>query len=262
MSEASIRYERQVDGSNCANVAEIAAALFEECCGAEVCPGIVDVYPGEADDAPARIEFRPYRARALAGAPITNSFMMSRLERLGCTVEKNDIEHYVVTAPTNRPDLTREVDLIEEVVRLWGEGDIEATLPAARNHAGGLTVEQRRIRKIGAGPALLRPLGDLHVQLRRSGRSRSSGHPRDRPRRAREDHPPARGRAVRDAPLHAAGAASLRGVQPRPRRRQRRALRDRPRLLWPREPEPPRRAELRLRRHGRQARRRRVEPAL
>ncbi|MGQ5425611.1 phenylalanine--tRNA ligase subunit beta [Thermophilibacter sp. ZX-H3] len=149
MSEASIRYERQVDGSNCANVAEIAAALFEECCGAEVCPGIVDVYPGEADDAPARIEFRPYRARALAGAPITNSFMMSRLERLGCTVEKNDIEHYVVTAPTNRPDLTREVDLIEEVVRLWGEGDIEATLPAAKNHAGGLTVEQRRVRKIG-----------------------------------------------------------------------------------------------------------------
>ena len=54
-----------------------------------------------------------------------------------------------MTAPTNRPDLTREVDLIEEVCRLWGEGDIEPTLPAARNHAGGLTVEQKRIRLIG-----------------------------------------------------------------------------------------------------------------
>ena len=149
MSEASIRYERKVDGTNCANVAEIAAALFEECCGAEVCPGIVDVYPGKEADAPARIEFRPYRARALAGAPITNSFITSRLERLGCTVEKSDVAHYVVTAPTNRPDLTREVDLIEEVVRLWGEGDIEPTIPAAKNHAGGLTPEQRRVRKIG-----------------------------------------------------------------------------------------------------------------
>lgn len=149
MSEASIRYERKVDGTNCANVAEIAAALFEECCGAEVCPGIVDVYPGKEADAPARIEFRPYRARALAGAPITNSFITSRLERLGCTVEKSDVAHYVVTAPTNRPDLTREVDLIEEVVRLWGEGDIEPTIPAAENHAGGLTPEQRRVRKIG-----------------------------------------------------------------------------------------------------------------
>ena len=147
MSEASIRYERQVDGANCANVAEIAAALFEECCGAEVCPGIVDVYPAVVP-APV-IDFRPARARMLCGAQIPDEFMAARLSRLGCSIERVDDEHLTVTAPTNRPDLTREVDLIEEVCRLWGEGDIESTLPAARNHAGGLTVEQKRIRLIG-----------------------------------------------------------------------------------------------------------------
>ena len=147
MSEASIRYERQVDGANCANVAEIAAALFEECCGAEVCPGIVDVYPAVVP-APV-IDFRPARARMLCGAQIPDEFMVTRLSRLGCSIERVDDEHLTVTAPTNRPDLTREVDLIEEVCRLWGEGDIEPTLPAARNHAGGLTVEQKRIRLIG-----------------------------------------------------------------------------------------------------------------
>ncbi len=147
MSEASIRYERQVDGANCANVAEIAAALFEECCGAEVCPGIVDVYPAVVP-APV-IDFRPARARMLCGAQIPDEFMAVRLSRLGCSIERVDDEHLTVTAPTNRPDLTREVDLIEEVCRLWGEGDIEPTLPAARNHAGGLTVEQKRIRLIG-----------------------------------------------------------------------------------------------------------------
>ncbi len=46
---------------------------------------------------------------------------------------------------TNRR-LTREVDLIEEIVRV-GWGDIEATLPAARNHAGGLTSDRRQIQK-------------------------------------------------------------------------------------------------------------------
>ena len=147
MSEASIRYERQVDGANCANVAEIAAALFEECCGAEVCPGTVDVYPLVVP-APV-IDFRPARARMLCGAQIPDEFMVARLSRLGCSIERVDDEHLTVTAPTNRPDLTREVDLIEEVCRLWGEGDIEPTLPAARNHAGGLTVEQKRIRLIG-----------------------------------------------------------------------------------------------------------------
>lgn len=147
MSEASIRYERQVDGANCANVAEIAAALFEQCCGAEVCPGTVDVYP-VAVPAPV-IDFRPDRARMLCGADVPDEFMVTRLARLGCRVEPADEGHLTVTAPTNRPDLTREVDLIEEVCRLWGEGDITPTLPAAKNHAGGLTVEQRRVRLIG-----------------------------------------------------------------------------------------------------------------
>ncbi len=149
MSEASIRYERKVDGTNCVTVAEVAAALFEECCGATVCPGVVDAYPGAADDVPATISLRPSRARLIGGADIPVGFMESRLRRLGCEVSRAGEDELAVVAPTNRPDLTREVDLIEEVVRLWGEGDIEPTLPAARNHAGGLTTDQRRERLIG-----------------------------------------------------------------------------------------------------------------
>ena len=149
MSEASIRYERQVDGANCATVSDVAAALFEECCGADVCEGMVDEYPAPVP-AP-EMDLRPDRVRALCGAPIETEFMARRLERLGCTVTRGADEHATmhVEAPTNRPDLIREVDLVEEVLRLWGEGDVEPTLPAARNHAGGLTVEQQRIRRIG-----------------------------------------------------------------------------------------------------------------
>ena len=154
MSEASIRYERLVDPNGCASVADIVAALFEECCGAEVCPGIVDVYPKVKEA--VTIALRPERVCALAGVQIPEEFMVSRLTRLGCKVTPADDGNLSVVAPTNRPDLTREVDLIEEIVRLWGEGDIEATLPAARNHAGGLTLEQRQIRKIGR---TLRSLG-------------------------------------------------------------------------------------------------------
>lgn len=149
MSEASIRYERQVDAAGCAKVSDIAAALFQECCGAEVAPGMVDEYPVPAE--PVSIDMRPDRVRALCGADIPTDFMVERLGRLGCQVTKGADDHAVVkvVAPTNRPDLTREVDLVEEVCRLWGEGDITPTLPAARNHAGGLTVEQQRLRKIG-----------------------------------------------------------------------------------------------------------------
>ena len=147
MSEASIRFERQVDAEGCAAVADIAAALFESCCGATVCPGVVDVYPGKAE--PAVVTLRPERARALIGADVPEEFMVRALTRLGCTVSQAD-GALAVTAPTNRPDLIREADLIEEVLRLWGIAEVEPTLPAARNHAGGLTVEQQRVRKIGA----------------------------------------------------------------------------------------------------------------
>lgn len=156
MSEASIRFERQVDAHNCAEVSTIAAALFELCCGAKVCEGMVDAYPQKTE--PLVLSLRPARVRALCGADIDNDFMVNRLERLGCTVHKKsslaqllatDHAAFEVRVPTYRPDLTREIDLIEEVLRLWGEGDVQPTLPAARNHAGGLTVDQQRLRKIG-----------------------------------------------------------------------------------------------------------------
>jgi phenylalanyl-tRNA synthetase beta chain len=149
MSEASIRYERKVDAASCDEVADVAAALFEACCGAEVCRGRVDVYPTPVEA--AHVILRPDRARALCGADIPDATMVHYLERLGCVAvlapEAGEIQ---VVPPTNRPDLTREADLVEEVLRLWGMGDVTATLPAAKNHAGGLTLEQQRVRLIGS----------------------------------------------------------------------------------------------------------------
>lgn len=148
MSEASIRFERQVDAASCDEVANIAAALFESCCSAEVCRGMVDEYPAPVS-APV-VPLRPARVRAVCGADIADDDMVRFLTRLGCTVSRSSADAYEVVAPTNRPDLTREIDLVEEILRLWGMAEVESTLPAAKNHAGGLTVDQERTRAIGA----------------------------------------------------------------------------------------------------------------
>ena len=147
MSEASMRFERQVDVEGCAKVADIAAALFESCCGATVCPGNVDCYPVPAE--PRTVALRLSRACSLIGAQLESADVVRSLEALGCTVSA-DGDVMQVTVPSNRPDLTREADLIEEVLRLYGMDRVEPTLPAARNHAGGLSVDQQRVRKIGA----------------------------------------------------------------------------------------------------------------
>ena len=148
MSEASIRFERQVDAASCEEVADIAAALFESCCGATVCRGRVDAYPSPVEA--VRISLRPDRVRAVCGADIPDADMRHLLERLGCAVVPQHDGVLQVVAPTNRPDLTREADLIEEVLRLWGMDRVTPTLPAAKNHHGGLTVDQQRSQLIGS----------------------------------------------------------------------------------------------------------------
>ena len=55
-----------------------------------------------------------------------------------------------MTVPSFRPDLEREIDLIEEVLRVWGMGKVPATLPAGRGRVGELTREQRWRERVGA----------------------------------------------------------------------------------------------------------------
>lgn len=146
ISDASIRFERQVDETGCVDVANVTCALIEELAGGEVAPGYVDVYP--APKTIDSITLRYQRVLDICGAPIERDFVVRSLTRLGCTVEETG-EDYLVTPPSFRPDLPREIDLIEEVLRLWGMGRVEATIPAAKNHIGGLTHDQQLTRKVG-----------------------------------------------------------------------------------------------------------------
>ena len=147
ISDASIRFERQVDERGCIEVADVTCALIEELAGGEVAPGYIDVYPAPKEIAPLTLRYQ--RILDICGAPIERDFVERALTRLGCTVEAAG-EDYLVTPPSFRPDLPREIDLIEEILRLWGMGRVEATIPAAKNHIGGLTREQKLTRKVGS----------------------------------------------------------------------------------------------------------------
>lgn len=165
ISEASIRFERQVDEAGCVDVANITAALIEELAGGEVAPGYVDLYP--APKVQPELVLRQERVDLICGAQISPEFIERALTRLGCTVRADAADAgaagagaaaggtgaagaFRVVPPSFRPDLEREIDLIEEVLRLWGMDRVEATIPAAKNHIGGLTHEQRLLRRVGA----------------------------------------------------------------------------------------------------------------
>lgn len=146
ISESSMRYERGVDDNPIADYSAAAAALLAEVSGGVVCPGVVDVYPMLTQ--PHDLKFRIPRFRKLMGVDIPRTDIVDILTRLGCeVVAPAHADTLSVTAPTYRPDLEREADLYEEVLRLWGMDLVPPTLPASPHRVGSLT-ESQKIERI------------------------------------------------------------------------------------------------------------------
>jgi phenylalanyl-tRNA synthetase beta chain len=146
-SEASSRFEKVVDRGACVAALDRAAALMAELAGGEVAPGVIDAYPLPLE--PRVVTLRHERLLAVIGADISQAESTEILGRLGCGVAV-DGELSTVTVPSFRPDLDREIDLIEEVLRVWGMERVPSTLPAGRGRVGELTRAQRWRARVGA----------------------------------------------------------------------------------------------------------------
>lgn len=147
VSEASLRFERGVDPHGCERASARAAQLMAEVAGGEVAPGVVDAYPHPV--IPARLTLRVARVNAILGTSLQREDVTDILRRLGLETA-GDGEELEVTVPTFRPDLEREVDLVEEVVRVWGMDRVPLTLPCGSERVGALTEQQRLRRRVGA----------------------------------------------------------------------------------------------------------------
>lgn len=146
ISESSMRFERGVDPNLAARASERAAALIAEVAGGVVASGIVDAYPGEQP--PQRLQLRTSRVNAILGTSLPTADITALLEPLGITTSvTGDVVDVVV--PTFRPDLVREIDLVEEVARLFGLENIPSTRPGGRERVGTLTPAQRFRRELG-----------------------------------------------------------------------------------------------------------------
>jgi len=144
-SEASSRFEKQLHPELCMRAQRIASRLMVELCGAKMAPGTIDV--AAEIPAPHRIVLRGERVEGLLGMTIDQADQTAYLERLGFGVEAGDGELAVEVPPDRHYDVTREVDLVEEVARVHGlDEHLPSTLPAV-TQTGGLSREQRLRRR-------------------------------------------------------------------------------------------------------------------
>jgi phenylalanyl-tRNA synthetase beta chain len=159
-TEASIRFERGMDREMTETASRRCAELIQQLCGGEVLAGMVDIYPGRAE-AP-QIELTRKEFLRVMGADVPDAQIEAILAGLGFAPARSDAARgsaesssaaWKCRRPSWRGDVAREVDLIEEVARIYGVDKFPARLPAAKLPAARLAYAEAddRLREILIG---------------------------------------------------------------------------------------------------------------
>jgi phenylalanyl-tRNA synthetase beta chain len=153
-TEASGRFEKQLQPEQGLEGQAVAARLMGELCGARAVGGTIDV--GGPGPEPRTLRLRDARTERLLGTAVPRADAAAILAGLGfgCAQAEGGLD---VTVPHwRRGDVEREADLVEEVARLWGLERLPVTLPSRRGASGRLRTAQRLRRRaedalVGAG---------------------------------------------------------------------------------------------------------------
>jgi len=121
-SDSSYRFERDMSEETALLAGERAAQLILEVAGGTLYNGVLDSWEKPAALPPVRL--RPARTRAFLAVDIPDKRMVQYLEGLGCQAVEQDEQTITFDVPFWRKDLTREIDLVEEIIRLHGYNNV------------------------------------------------------------------------------------------------------------------------------------------
>jgi len=133
-TDASFRFERGTDPEMTVIALKRAALLIQELAGGHISSDISDIYPSPAKPFDVNIKFS--NVTRLIGKEISAEEIHSTLSGLGIKIVSQDQEGMKLEVPAYKVDVTREVDIIEEVLRIHGYDNIEipTQIRASLNH--------------------------------------------------------------------------------------------------------------------------------
>jgi phenylalanyl-tRNA synthetase beta chain len=122
-TDSSFRFERGTDPNNTVYVLKRAAMLVKELAGGEIEGEIRDIYPQPIEK--PRVELTYNKLNSLVGKEIPKAVVRSILESLEIEIEEESEDKLTLRIPTYRVDVLRDVDVIEDILRIYGYNNIE-----------------------------------------------------------------------------------------------------------------------------------------
>jgi len=124
-TDASFRFERGADPNNTIYPLKRAALLIKEIAGGEISSDIVDIYPTPVKN--CTVELTLKNLKRLTGKVIEKDIVKKILNSLDIKIIHENNDSLTLEIPTYRVDVTREADVIEEILRIYGYNNIEIT---------------------------------------------------------------------------------------------------------------------------------------
>ncbi len=155
-SESSHRFERGADIEGLVTALDRAASLIAALTAGNVAKGRIDIYPKPFQK--KIISLRPEKVRELLGISLPSTEIRQILNRLQLIVKDGASGNLQIGIPAFRIDLEREIDLIEEIARIYGYDRIPSTRVTATLEPGGTTRNRRlsmRLRRTLASEGFL-----------------------------------------------------------------------------------------------------------
>ena len=147
-TDASFRFERGIDPNITEFALKRAALLIKEVAGGEITSDIIDVYPKKIEDFPVFLHFE--KANKLIGQELPKETIKKILASLDIKVTTVSDAGLGLIIPSYRVDVQREIDVIEEILRVYGYNNINFTKKLNATVANSARTEDYKVQNIVA----------------------------------------------------------------------------------------------------------------
>ena len=130
-TDASFRYERGCDPTNTIYILKRCALLIQEVAGGQISSDIVDIYPVEVKPFDVSLSF--HKINSLIGKEIGKENIETILTALEIKIVSQNADGYELQVPAYRVDVQRDVDIIEDILRIYGYNNVEIGLTLKSN---------------------------------------------------------------------------------------------------------------------------------